>query len=224
MPPKKTTVTLAEKKARIMKFFQDEHSIYSMKDLEKLIPKRCSGVSSMLVKELVQQLIDEDGLISVEKCGNVNVYWCFKNQIINKIHSEMMQATDSIKKTKVKLELISDQVKSQQEVDRAPNFTYDGVAYKRNECLKEYEIIVKDQMELEAKYKKVIEKKWDDDTIKERYANIKQKIDYLEKITDNIEVIVSYFVRKHGLRRDEVAAAINMPDEFEDFEKIRSLV
>lgn len=32
----------------------------------------------MIVKDLVQQMIDEDGVISVEKCGNINIYWCFK--------------------------------------------------------------------------------------------------------------------------------------------------
>lgn len=65
--------------------FQETYTFYNIKELEKSIPKKC-GISPMIVKDLVQQMIDEDGVISVEKCGNINIYWCFKNQTLQKLY------------------------------------------------------------------------------------------------------------------------------------------
>ncbi|CCH60725.1 hypothetical protein TBLA_0D02200 [Henningerozyma blattae CBS 6284] len=110
MPPKTKGLSLQEKKLRILNFMQEEFNIYSMKDLEKLVPKRCPGISSMVVKDLIQQLLDEDsdGVIFMEKCGAVNVYWSFKNQSNNKMLKSFNHYQDLIADRKLKIKKLQE--------------------------------------------------------------------------------------------------------------------
>ncbi|AET41672.1 Mnd1p Ecym_8402 [Eremothecium cymbalariae DBVPG len=224
MPPKRTVVTLAEKKARILRFFQDGHDIYSIKDLEKYIPKRCAGVTSMLVKELVQQLIDEDGIISVEKCGNVNVYWCFKNQLMGKMYVEMKQYKAKIDQSQEKIKELQSELDDQKQDKRSATFVHGGKNYKRAKLVKENEELGKQLTQVQTAYKKVAQVKWDDNKIKQHSEYLKRKLEQLDQITDNIELIISFLMRKHGVRRADLAASMDMPEEFEEFEEIRKSI
>ncbi|AMD21030.1 HEL251Cp [Eremothecium sinecaudum] len=224
---RKHVVTQAEKKARILRFFQENHDIYSMKDLEKIIPKKCAGVSSMLVKDLVQQLIDEQGIISVEKCGNVNVYWCFKNQLVGKIHKEMKAVEASIDDTKAKIKALEADLHIQNKEERCDHFDHQHVRYKRTELLAKNEKLRKELAAIVGNYNTIEQTKWDQTTIEDRLKGLKQKLEQLDKITDNIEVNVSLLMRKYSLQRKEVTTALEIPhdfDDFDEFESIRKLI
>ncbi|AAS51172.2 ACL056Cp [Eremothecium gossypii ATCC 10895] len=221
MPPKRAVVTLAEKKARVLKFFQEEHSIYSIKDLEKLIPKKCAGVSSMLVKDIVQQLIDEDGLISVEKCGNVNVYWCFKNQLVGKMCTEMQAMKARSEESQVRLQELQAAINSEKKHARAAAFRSEGVSYTRAALLTEHDELGRQLAALQSAYRKLEDTKWDETKIDSYCRGVRSKLEQLDKITDNIEVIVSFLMRRHAVSRAELAAALDMPEEFEEFEDLR---
>ena len=71
-------VSTDEKLEKILEFFRKTSDFYSIKELEKLLPKNCPNVNSMLVPDLLKKLQDEN-LINVEKMGLSNIYWSFSS-------------------------------------------------------------------------------------------------------------------------------------------------
>ncbi|KAJ5032398.1 uncharacterized protein L3040_009003 [Drepanopeziza brunnea f. sp. 'multigermtubi'] len=65
----------AAKQAKILAYFQESMSVFTLKELEKNIAAVAS-VNQMQVKEYLQAIQDEN-LIRVEKIGSGNWYWCF---------------------------------------------------------------------------------------------------------------------------------------------------
>jgi len=65
----------AAKSAKILTWFQETMGVYTLKELEKLLPAVAS-INGMQVKEYLQGLQDEYQ-IRVEKIGSGNWYWCF---------------------------------------------------------------------------------------------------------------------------------------------------
>ena len=78
--------------------------VYSLKDLEKLLPSVAS-INQMQVKEYLQALTDES-LIRCEKIGSGNWYWCFmsdakksKENILNGLRAEEGKLVEAIRET-----------------------------------------------------------------------------------------------------------------------------
>jgi hypothetical protein len=100
MPSKLLTVNQAPKnappaakQAKILEWFRETMGVYTIKELEKLLPGVAS-INAMQVKEYIQNLSDEN-LIRVEKIGSGNWYWSFasdtkkfKENALNKLKEE----------------------------------------------------------------------------------------------------------------------------------------
>ncbi|KAK6587396.1 hypothetical protein PZA11_000686 [Diplocarpon coronariae] len=83
----------AAKQAKILSYFQESMSVFTLKELEKNIASVAS-INQMQVKDYLQAIQDEN-LIRVEKIGSGNWYWCFtsdakkaKDNMINKLKTE----------------------------------------------------------------------------------------------------------------------------------------
>ncbi|GAV56267.1 hypothetical protein ZYGR_0BB00440 [Zygosaccharomyces rouxii] len=216
MPPKKQVVTLEEKKSRILNFFQEDFSFYNMKELEKLIPKKC-GISSMLVKDLVQQMIDEDGIVSVEKCGNINVYWCFKNQITQRIYDSCHKISQQCQDTKTSIEDTKSKLDAATASDRSPNFeNRNGDTLSRCEELTKHKELEEHLKFLQLQYNQVSQSRWDHDKIRRKRQEIRDKRDKLEKTTDNVEILVEYLCKRFCLESKQLRKELEIPDEFEE--------
>ena len=63
----------------ILAFFRKSSTCHTLKDLEKDVPKACSGLNSMAVKDLIKELTDENK-VRVEKIGSGNWYWCWAGE------------------------------------------------------------------------------------------------------------------------------------------------
>ncbi|KAL6934524.1 hypothetical protein ACO0OL_003067 [Hanseniaspora opuntiae] len=74
-PPKKAkkkTYTIEEKALILQDIFSSKHEVYSIKELEKLVPKKSNGViNSMQLKEVLDYCINEN-MVTCEKCGISN--------------------------------------------------------------------------------------------------------------------------------------------------------
>lgn len=207
---------MEEKKNRILNFLQSEYSFYSLKELEKLIPKKCAGVSSMLVKDLVQQMIDEDGLICVEKCGNINIYWCFKNQIIQKVHDNCERLKEQIELKRTEINVLKERLESTSKNERKELFLpQDGKAQLcRHEQLKvNHEIEDKIRI-LQQEYCRLSQTRWDKNKINAKKKALQENSRKLEVITDNIEIIVDYFRLKFGVEPRSIRQELEIPEEF----------
>ena len=74
---KKKTYTVEEKAVILQNIFSLNHEVYSIKELEKMVPKKSNGViNSMQMKEILDYCINEN-MVSCEKCGISNVYYYF---------------------------------------------------------------------------------------------------------------------------------------------------
>ncbi|KAM3162635.1 Meiotic nuclear division protein 1 [Lachancea thermotolerans] len=217
MPPKRTTISLAQKKSSILEFFQCEHSVYNIKELEKLIPKKCSGVASMLVKDLIQQMIDEDGIISVEKCGNTNIYWCFRNQIITKMSREIDMLNQRIEAAKLEISQTKMALDVSTKSSRKESFEVDGAVFSRAEKLEELESLDKAVKHSRSVYDQKSEHTWDQAKINAKTEALSAQVAKLDTVTDNIELIVSFLCRRFLIDKRSLQSELGIPEEFLEF-------
>lgn len=195
--------------------------MYNIKELEKFIPKKCSGISSMVVKEIIQNMIDEDGIISVEKCGNINVYWCFKNQIVMKMYEEIRQLKTKIEETKRKIDDSKEHYEVNESTLRNENFTIHNTEYKRSELMLDKVNLDNEIKELRNVYNKLSQKKWSKEMIETRLLSLSTHIKHLNQMTDNIYCITDFLKYKYFIDPKDLREEINMPEEFEEFEILK---
>lgn len=189
-----------------------------MKELEKLIPKRCAGISPMIVKELVQQMIDEDGLICVEKCGNINVYWCFKNQIKQKIYDDCKRISKVIETRTVEINEMKDKLNITNETQRCPQLmgTNGEILFSRKEQLQVNNEIVEETKKLQIEYNKISQIRWNKQTIEDKRRMLSMNSGTLEIITDNIEILVGYLCKRFNIEPRQLRKELEIPEEFEE--------
>lgn len=190
-----------------------------MKELEKLIPKKC-GVSPMLVKDLVQQMIDEDGLICVEKCGNINVYWCFKNQIIQKVYDSCERLKSQIEAKEKETIQLRENTRLACDGDRKELFmSRDGkTELSRQEQLKVNREIEEKIKILQSEYNRLSQTRWDKKKIDGKKKALDHNLRKLEVITDNIDILIDYFRAKYGVEPKSIRQELEIPEDFPPIE------
>ncbi|CDO93314.1 unnamed protein product [Kluyveromyces dobzhanskii CBS 2104] len=218
MAPGKNTVSLAEKKARILRFFQEEHTVYNMKELEKYIPKKC-GISSMLVKELVQKMIDEDGTINVEKCGNINMYWSFKNQMQNTLNNDASKLEERIENEKREIFKCQEIHLKEIEGPRSEAMI-NRKGWKRSVQLAELKEAQKTLRELNSTYQDLSKNTWTPQRIKEEKSSLLESIKIVLGLEENIECICAYISSTYSVPMSDLKAELELPNEFEQFETV----
>ncbi|CAI4470757.1 AKH_1a_G0018110.mRNA.1.CDS.1 [Saccharomyces cerevisiae] len=217
--PKRQTVSLQEKKNRILNFFQETYTFYNIKELEKSIPKKC-GISPMIVKDLVQQMIDEDGIISVEKCGNINIYWCFKNQTLQKLYDSSELIKKKIQEVKCDIATYKQELDKTLATGRRKKFTVGQKSYNR-EALLEKRKKIQDEIKKKSNSLQKIESiRWDEAKIQENKQQIRLKKVHLEKTTDNIEILIDYLYKKFFLKPEQIRKEFGIPEEFKEFTEV----
>lgn len=107
MAPK--NLPAAAKQQKILDYFRESMSVFTFKELEKILPAVAS-INAMQVKDVLQGLQDEN-LIRVEKIGSGNWYWCFtsdakklKENTINTLKAEGSKLVVSIAETERQIE------------------------------------------------------------------------------------------------------------------------
>lgn len=195
---------------------QKDFNVYSIKELEKLVPKYCSNISPMIVKDLVQQLLDEDsdGIIFVEKCGISNVYWSFKNQAHNKMIITYNNFETKIDEKKKKIEELKSMIDLQEKGDRNPDFTINKQSFNRLELINKVKELKDNEILLKQELEKNIEKKWTKTTLETKKKELYEQRDTLENLTDNIEIMLEYLARKYSLQSSELRKELEIPEEF----------
>ncbi|CAI4061939.1 hypothetical protein N7582_002006 [Saccharomyces uvarum] len=216
MGPKRQTVSLQEKKNRILAFFQESYTFYNIKELEKSIPKKC-GISPMIVKDLVQQMIDEDGVISVEKCGNINIYWCFKSQTLQTLYDSSETLKKKIQDTEAEIATCKQELEKTLQLGRRQKFTVGQKTYSREALLEQRKKTLEQIKKNSANLQKIENIRWDAAKIQEKKQMVQLKKAQLEKITDNIEILVDYLYKKFFLQPEQIRKEFEIPEEFKEF-------
>lgn len=187
-----------------------------MKELEKLIPKKC-GISSMLVKDLVQQMIDEDGIVSVEKCGNINIYWCFKNQITQRIYDNCHKILQQCQDAKTCIEDTKSKLDAATTNERSRSFrNKEGISFSRSEELVRYKELEEHLKFLQSQYDQISQSRWDHEKIRRKRQEIRDKKEKLDKTTDNVETLLEYLCKRFCIGSKQLRIELEIPDEFKE--------
>lgn len=171
----------------------------------------------MMVKDLVQQMIDEDGIVSVEKCGNINIYWCFKNQITQRIYDSGQRVSQQCEEAKYTIISTKSKLDEAVSSERCGYFQGpDNNTLCRSEELakhKDYEDRLKN---LQLQYNQISQSRWDHDKIRCKRQEIRDGRDKLDKITDNVEVLLEYLCKRFCLEPRQLRKELEVPEEFEE--------
>lgn len=92
MSKKTAGLSFEEKRQRALAYFTETADFFQLKELEKILPK-AKGIGNFTmanvvvmqsVKEVVQSLVD-DRLVSMEKIGTSNYFWCFPSAALQSV-------------------------------------------------------------------------------------------------------------------------------------------
>ncbi|KAL6940518.1 hypothetical protein ACO0QE_004422 [Hanseniaspora vineae] len=200
---KRKVVTVEEKCLIFQKILHAEHEIYSLKELETIVPRKSNGViHSMIVKELIEHMSNED-MINVEKCGNVNVYYNFpftqmqkeenmyqnlqsKKENLGKLITEWKTKTDYINSNKSEeLDKLNEELKD--EIERNKKLSAD---------------ITKIEQQLKENNTTELQKELDEQSAK------------ITRLKDNLEMILDYVLRKFPhIERDDFFTEVGITED-----------
>lgn len=196
-------VSTDEKLTKIISFFKTTQDIYSIKDLEKKIPKEC-GLSAMLVPDLIKKLVDEN-LISVEKCGASNIFWCFQFQKHHSYQCEtekIQLAIESFKEENTKKRAQFEKLKATEDKSE-----------ERTELLEEYNKLKEKAMKIEEMKKQNSECSYEEyQSLQKEKEEMKNKAN---KLTDDIYNIQGYMSGKYNIGRKDFNQSFGVPDDLD---------
>ena len=200
---KRKVVTVEEKCLIFQKILHAEHEIYSLKELETIIPRKSNGaIHSMVIKELIEHMSNED-MINVEKCGNVNVYYSFPFTQIQKdetLYQNILTKHENLKKSITELET-------------KINFINSNKSAELNRLNKELKAEIKKDDALTSKITQS-EQKLKDNNTNDLQKILNEQIGKTALLKNNIDVILDYVLQKFPhIARKELLTEIGLPHD-----------
>ena len=192
---KKKAYSLEEKGEIFTKILSATHEIYSIKELEKLIPKKSNNIiNSIQLKDVLKYCIDED-MVKCEKCGILNIYYSFpilNEKILENRYLSKLENLNNLKELVTKLKSEHHEIlQNKQEIIR------------NNKLLKKLKMTQK-EIELEIEQLQNLLKTQDFDKIEQSLVLLNQE---KSKLRDNIFTLSSFILSKTN----------NQHISFEDF-------
>lgn len=198
-------VSTDEKLSKIIAFLNSTDTFYNIKELESRLSKEC-GIGSMLVPDLIKNLLDEN-LISMEKCGNTNVYWCFSNQKKHLYSCETEKAALTIEALKEECE------KKRRQLEKIKVSTKPSP--ERNALYQEYNRLKEVVMAIGEKRKQAKDCPYGEfNKLKKEIEEMKRKISVQ---TDNIFTLQAFASNRFNIPRKDFNISFNVPEEMEEF-------
>lgn len=196
-------VSTDEKLSKIVNFFKTTNGIYNIKELEKRLSKEC-GISPMILPDLIKNLLDEN-MISMEKCGASNIYWCFEYQ---KHHSYACET----EKAHLAIESFKDDNKKKEDLLEKIKVVKKSSAEKK-ELLKEYNDLLRKVEVINER------KKQNEECSHGEFLQMKKEIDEMKeksnKQTDNIFTLQGYVSKKYGMDRKDFNLSFGISGDFD---------
>ncbi|GMM33049.1 Mnd1 protein [Saccharomycopsis crataegensis] len=202
--------TAEEKRDKLLQFFTDDFSFYSIKEIETTAAKK-TGISSMQIKDVLQQLLDED-LVKFDKCGSMNLYWCFqydstKNMIVK--HRRLLENIREAEDDKRQIVSAINVARKEREEnisndkDGANNITRISLQREIKELKQEHQELLSRVRELQLNDPARIEQM--------QSSLIKTQLES-ERYTDNVDSLVGYLARENGINSSDLRRELGIPD------------
>lgn len=204
---KKKTTSQEEKLDLCVNFFLENIEPFSLKELEKRLPKFHHALKQPLVKDLLVALA-ADSRIDTDKIGSSNQYWLFPSA-----------ASESRKRKKNELETQIEnenqkKVKLEEEITEASEGKEESD--ERNNYLQQLEEIRKERANVATQLKRFEE--LDPELIEKIRSDVKTCKDSANRWTDNVFSLVSYCKNKFNMDSKTIYQMFEISEEFDNIE------
>lgn len=196
-------VTTDEKLSKIAAFFVKEPEIYTLKELEKKLPREC-GISPMLLLELLKKTVDEN-LVHCEKMGGSNIYWQFKDERYHALACEYERA-------QVGIEMYTEENAAKRE--HLGNVAESKKASPERLVLREEHSRLREEVSRMERLKYLTEN-YSKPQYDAKKRELLETIAQINKLTDSIFSLKGYVCNKYGLDRRDFNSNFNLSDEMD---------
>lgn len=197
---RKKGMSRSEKLNAMQNLIMKSNDIWTLKELEKECPKKI-GVQSMVVKEILQELVDCD-LVSGDKIGSGNFYWCFQSEAYNKRQVEFDKLTKQIE------DLESEITKNEKEISELSIGR--DITDERTIIEDEVKKIENQLAEIQKDIDKY--KIFSPEHLKMLKRQVFVAIESVNRWTDNIFSCRSYSIKKLGIFQNQFNQAFEIDD------------
>lgn len=184
----------------------ESKDIWTLKELEKECPRK-KGINAMIVKEILQELCDND-LISSDKIGSGNFYWCFPSEAYNRRKVQEDRYNESIREYEAEIETLTKEI-GELEPGREDS-------PERSELNDEIQQLQSEINSLESEIEKF--KQLNPEGIKEKQRLSIVAFEAANRWTDNIFNLKSWCLNKFNLPSSDFDKSFEIPEDFDYLE------
>lgn len=184
----------------------ESQDIWTLKDLERDCPKK-KGITAMSVKEILQELCDND-LVSFEKIGSGNFYWCFPSEAFNR--RKVLEGKLEAQISELEAEISGYQAEI---ADLEPG---------REPCQERTELdAIIEQFSRQLAEIKAETSKYDSlnpEAIRKTQEQTKFALESANRWTDNVYTLKSWIVKTYGFNPTQFDEQFGLGDNFDYFQ------
>ena len=184
----------------------ESKDIWTLKDLERDCPKK-KGINAMSVKEVLQELCDND-LVSFEKIGSGNFYWCFPSQAYNRRKVVENRLTKNINDIEAEIKSLEAEI-----AELEPGREDCDERTKLDKEVEEFSQKISSVKHEAAKYEKL-----NPAGIREKQEQTKIAFDAANRWTDNIFSLSSWVEKKLGKPKSDFYKIFEISEDFDYIE------
>lgn len=203
---RKKGMSREEKLTAMQALMMESNTIWTLKELEKDCPKK-KGIISQSVKEILQELCDND-LVSFDKIGSGNFYWCFPSEAYNRrkvTETKLLQEISSYESEIAQLESEIAELAPA----RVDSEERDQLNSEIAELEKQLSAIAADS----SKYEKM-----NPDAIRKIQRQSATAIDAANRWTDNIFTVRSYCAKQFAIPNNQFNEKFEIDEDFDYIE------
>ncbi|TBT99987.1 meiotic nuclear division protein Mnd1 [Hamiltosporidium tvaerminnensis] len=195
--------TQEEKRQKVLDFFKEKKEFFTLKELEKLLPK-AKGVVSQKVKEIIQSLVDDD-LIKQEKIGISHYFWCFPSDTLHTLELSLSKCENENKKMKEEISQKEKELKKMCKLRQESDIRSDMIVQWNS---------LKDTVLQQNKEINMFSE-CDPDLYNKNLNEISLMKESINKITDNIFTLQSYVSDKFNVERVDFNNNFSVDDDMD---------
>lgn len=192
-----------EKLIGMQELMMESKDIWTLKELEKECPRK-KGITSMSVKEVLQELCDND-LVSFEKIGSGNFYWCFPSEACNRRKVLEQKLLGKISELESEIDKLTNEI-TELEPGREDSEERNQLDNEISEISRKLEDVRTEA----GKYEKL-----NPQGLKAMKEDTKVALEAANRWTDNIFQLRSYITKQFNVDRKDFDEHFNIPEEFD---------
>lgn len=141
-------------------------------------------------------------------------------------HQTLYDSSETLKKkiqdTEAEIATCKQELEKTLQLGRRQKFTVGQKTYSREALLEQRKKTLEQIKKNSANLQKIENIRWDAAKIQEKKQMVQLKKAQLEKITDNIEILVDYLYKKFFLQPEQIRKEFEIPEEFKSSRMYRA--